>query len=179
MYGLFGVSSSIPVNVKNCTNVVQRCVKFSSHCLDDYEVVRWADHSPHQNPKLIWDSGKFLREGHIPMKDSSASPFFLSHNFQKINKITLLKRIYFFYLLHTSKWYFTWKIKANAFYEDFIWLTIKFSLILVENDGCGKFFWRMRGKLKTHNKIFWFHFYFYEILCWIISSQFRFEFFDS
>ncbi len=40
-----------------------------------YEVVRWADHSPHQT---IWNSGKFLREGHIHTKDSSASSF-LAH----------------------------------------------------------------------------------------------------
>ncbi len=59
---------------QNRTNVVQCCVKFSSLCLNDcYEFVRWTDHSPHRNPKTIWNSGKFLREGHIPMKVSSAA----------------------------------------------------------------------------------------------------------
>jgi hypothetical protein len=44
------------------------------------------------NLKPIWNSGKLLREGHIPMKDSSASPFFMlllqalknSHDFRNI-----------------------------------------------------------------------------------------------
>ncbi len=33
-----------------------------------------ADHSPHQISNPFWNSGKFPREVHIPMKDSSASP---------------------------------------------------------------------------------------------------------
>ncbi len=65
---LWGLSL-ILLNVKIRTNVVQCCVKFSSHCLNNCEVLRWADHSPHQisNP---------FETNHSTMKDSSASPFF-------------------------------------------------------------------------------------------------------
>jgi hypothetical protein len=77
MLRLFGVLSSITVNVKTVqmlfnvvwsfpltvwTTVMRLCAELITHHI--------------KIPKPNWNSGKFLREGYIPMKDSSASPYF-------------------------------------------------------------------------------------------------------
>ncbi len=80
-----------PTQCQNRTNVVQCCVKFFSHCLNDCEVVRWADHSEHQISNPFETRGSFFEKVISPWRILVPLHFFVS---------SVVYLLYLFYSLH-------------------------------------------------------------------------------